>query len=219
MLVEHGISLLIDVTRHFGEQARWLDGVDAILLTHAHRDASGGLGRLRAWWQRMGMEAPLPVYAHRDTIAAVRRRFGRLDQCRFVEASPGVARRLGGWSVTPLEVPHALERRYPTYAWRLRDRARTVVYASDVATLTPELRRFARGASVLVIDGAMWGRRLFSHLTIDAELPALCEWKVDTILLTQIGKTAPPHRELERAVAALCRRARPAYDGLSLELA
>jgi hypothetical protein len=36
----------------------------------------------------------------------------------------------------------------------------------------------------LVIDGAMWRRTLFSHLTIDRDLPALCRWPVNRILLS-----------------------------------
>lgn len=50
------------------------------------------------------------------------------------------------------------------------------------------------------------------------ELPTLCRWPVALILLTQIGRSAPPHRRLEREVAALCPRAAPAWDGLTLDL-
>jgi hypothetical protein len=64
----------------------------------------------------------------------------------------------------------------------------------------------------------MWRRSLFSHLTIDRELPTLCRWPVERILLTQIGRTAPPHQELERAVRELCPKASPAWDGLTVEL-
>jgi hypothetical protein len=93
-----------------------------------------------------------------------------------------------------------------------------IVYASDVGRLEAPLERLARGADLLVIDGAMWRRTLFSHLTIDRELPGLCRWRVGRIVLTQIGRTAPPDDELRRAVARLCARASPAWDGLVIEL-
>jgi phosphoribosyl 1,2-cyclic phosphodiesterase len=218
LLLKADSHILIDVTRDFGDQARGLDRIDSILITHAHRDACGGVGQLRAWWQSRGGGEPIPVYAHRGTIVAIRRRLSRLDHCQFTEVRVGSRKRLGEWIVTPLEVPHAPEPHHPTFAWRLRRSDRTIVYASDVARLTPQLRRFAAEASVLVIDGAMWGRQLFSHLTIDAELPRLCDWGVDTILLTQLGKTLPPHERLEREVRALCPRARPAHDGLVFPL-
>jgi ribonuclease BN (tRNA processing enzyme) len=115
-------------------------------------------------------------------------------------------------------VPHAREHYIPTFAWKLTVGRTTVLYASDVAELTPELRRFARGADALIIDGAMWGRHLFSHLTIDRELPALCEWRVKRILLTQIGRTLPAHSELQTEVRRLCRKAAAAYDGLDVDV-
>jgi hypothetical protein len=87
------------------------------------------------------------------------------------------------------------------------------VCASLVACLTPELERFCAGATVVVLDGAMWRRRLFSHLTIDAALPTACSWSVESIVLAQIGRCAPSHKELQHLVAGLCPKARAAYDG------
>lgn len=182
--------MLLDVTRDFDEQAAALDRLDCVLLSHAHADACGGIPRLRRWWRERA-DHPLRVYAAEETLAALRRR----------------------------HAPHAREAHYPTYAWRLTSGGTRLVYASDVARLTPELERFAAGASLLVVDGAMWRRTLFSHLTIDRELPRLCDWRVERILLTQIGRTAPVHDRLVREARSLCRRAAPAYDGLELETA
>jgi phosphoribosyl 1,2-cyclic phosphodiesterase len=210
--------VLIDVTRDFGEQQRRIRGpLDAVLITHAHRDACGGLPELRRWL-RGRSDGAIPLCASASTIAALRRRFRRLDHCELIPVREGGRRRIGPWTVSAVRVPHALERSIPTFAWRLTAAGRTLVYASDVARLTPALRRFAGGAETLVIDGAMWGRSLFSHLTIDRELPALCEWRVKRILLTQVGKTAPPHSRLTGEVASLCPRASPAYDGLNVTL-
>lgn len=122
------------------------------------------------------------------------------------------------WRLTPLEVPHAARSVGRTYAWKLINGRRSIVYASDLARLTPELERFASGASILVIDGAMWRRRLFTHLTIDDALPSLCRWKVGRILVTQIGRSAPPHATLTREMHARCPRARPAWDGMVVAL-
>jgi phosphoribosyl 1,2-cyclic phosphodiesterase len=213
-----GSRLLIDVTRDFDSQREAIDaGPDAVLLTHAHRDACGGLPSLDRWVRERGA-APLPVYASRETITAAKDRWRRLDRCEFIAVRNGERRRIGPWTVSALWVPHAREPRFPTFAWRITAGGERLVYASDVARLTQELRRFARGAAALVIDAAMWRRSLFSHLTIDRELPRLCQWRVDRIVLTQIGKTLPEHPRLRREASALCSRALPAYDGFEFEL-
>jgi hypothetical protein len=60
----------------------------------------------------------------------------------------------------------------------------------------------------------MWRKRLCSHLTIDAVLPTACSWPEDSIILRQIGRTAPPHAKVEHDAAPLCPKVRPAYDRL-----
>ena len=216
--MEAGTPVLLDVTRDFDRQATALHGLRCALLTHAHADACGGIPKLRRWWRERA-DGPLTVYASEETIAALRRRHRRLDGLELVAVGPGERRTHEDLSVAPLTVPHAREPHYPTYAWRLHRAGTTLVYASDVARLTGELERFSSGASALVVDGAMWGRVLFSHLTIDRELPRLCRWDVERILLTQIGRTAPPHDRLVRDVRSICPRATPAHDGFELRLA
>jgi phosphoribosyl 1,2-cyclic phosphodiesterase len=217
VLVDAGVRVLIDATTYLSEQLRGVDSLDAVLLTHAHRDAAGGLPALRRWWREHRTE-PLPLYAAPEAIEVMPSRARRLDHLAPVAITPGRRRSIGRLRVTAVEVPHAREVRYRTFAWRLDDGDASVVYASDVAALEASLERFARGADVLVVDGAMWGRQLFSHLTIDHELPTLCRWRVRRILLTQIGRTAPSHEQLERAVADLCPRAAPAWDGAVVDV-
>ena len=145
-------------------------------------------------------------------------RYRRLEHCRLRVTTAGRTRRVGSLALRAVTVPHSRDPRFPTYAWRVSTATRSVVYASDVAYLTPELERFCAGATVLVLDGAMWRRRLFSHLTIDEALPTACAWSVDSIVLTQIGRSAPPHEELQPLIAGLCPKARAAYDGLVLSI-
>jgi phosphoribosyl 1,2-cyclic phosphate phosphodiesterase len=216
LFVTHGdTAVLIDVTRDFEEQARDIDRIDAVLLTHAHRDATGGIPQLRRWCARHG-QRPLDTYLSAPTRRALESRYVRLDHLRLIPVAAGRGISVGDLGFCAAAVPHAPEPGAQTFAWRLRAAGGDVVYASDVARLTRRLERFAAGAAVLVLDGAMWRRRLFTHLTADEVLPEVCGWDVGSIVLTQIGRSAPPHGRLERAVAGLCSRARPAYDGLEI---
>lgn len=214
LLVRGEYSLLIDATRHFPDQSALIGHVDLVLLTHGHRDASGGIGALRRWVTQQEMSPP-PVLAHPETIRALRGRYARLDPIDLIPVNPGERSDWLGWTITAVEVPHASDpRRFPTFAWRIEQAGKSLVYASDVARLTSDLAQLSAGASVLVLDGAIWGREMFTHLRADRALHEVCSWPVDRILLTQIGRSAPPHEALIRRVADCCRRARPAWDGM-----
>jgi hypothetical protein len=75
------------------------------------------------------------------------------------------------------------------------------------------VRLLGTGAS-----GGTPGRGRSRRLRADQALPVVCRWRVERIVLTQIGRTAPAHEQLERRVHALCARARPGWDGLELRL-
>jgi phosphoribosyl 1,2-cyclic phosphate phosphodiesterase len=210
-------TVLVDATSQLEEQIVGVRTIDAVVLTHAHRDAAGGLSALARWCRRHA-QRPVRLLASPQAIAVIERRARRPAPLRPSAVEPGRPRRVAGLALSAVEVPHARDPRYRTYAWRVSNGRSTLVYASDVAAVEAPLARLTRRAELLVIDGAMWRKTLFSHLTIDRELPALCGWPVDRILLTQIGRTAPPHEQLECAVHALCPKAAPAWDGMIVEL-
>jgi phosphoribosyl 1,2-cyclic phosphodiesterase len=215
LLLKDHHSVLIDVTRNFSAQSLLVDRIDYLLITHGHRDASGGIAQLHAWWKKRS-QAPIVVLAHGQTIAVLQERHKRLEHCQFVSVEAGYPMTLDEWEVTPLEVVHARTSRFPTFCWKIRSARDTLVYASDIASITPTFADFCQGTRILIIDGAMWKRRLFSHISIDRELPGICQWAVERILLTQIGRTAPPHEQFQEAVRRLCPRASPAYDGMCM---
>jgi len=217
LLLQDDVSILLDTGRDFAAQSEGVEMLDAVLLTHSHRDACGGVPQLRTWLSERS-QGPIDVYASAATVKVLRRRYARLDHCRFVAVGDGERHRIGRWTASALTVPHARDPEQPTFAWKLRDGATALVYASDLARLTSALRRFCRGSRLVAIDAALWGRRLYSHLTIDEALPELCRWQVERIVLTHIGRSAPAHERLEQEVASLCPRALPAYDGMKLQL-
>jgi phosphoribosyl 1,2-cyclic phosphodiesterase len=205
------------VTRDFEDQSRHLPEIGAVVITHGHADASGGISSLNGWLKGRGIV--VPIYATGETLRLISARSRDLSNCDLNEFEPGERRRVGPWTLSCRLVPHARDSaRFPTVAWRLTSRGSSVVYASDVARPTADLRKFARDADVLVIDGATNKRRIFSHLRIDEDLPEVCRWSVDQIFITQIGKSVPAHDDLVQLMPQLCPRAEPAYDGLEVEL-
>ncbi len=196
-------TILVDVTRDFAEQARRLATVDLALITHAHRDASGGLPRLARW-----TAAPLPVWSAPSTIATLAARYHRLAPLELAGARR--ARRWRDVTLTPIVVPHAQD--CTTLAWRIAHGGRTLVYASDIARLDPRLA----GCDLLILDGATWKRRIFTHLEIASAARVVATWRVGRVLFTQLGRSTPEHAELDRWLRACDPRLGAAYDGLEV---
>jgi phosphoribosyl 1,2-cyclic phosphate phosphodiesterase len=105
-----GHAVLIDTATELRAQAlandvRW---VDAVLMTHAHADHTGGFDDLRRFNELQG--AHIPVYADPGTAAMLRERYAykssRFRYCTGDCRSPAFA--LVIWLTSPMP------RRYPT---------------------------------------------------------------------------------------------------------
>lgn len=225
LVSSHGRTLLLDAGPDLDEQ---LDGVrlrrlDAVLLTHEHRDATGGLARLERRLLREGRRAK--VYAHPGTVRRLRARYPGLSALELVATTPRERLAFGPLEAQPLRVLHG---DVPTLGYRFTDGDGAMAYASDAHALPADTARRLDGIPMLVLDGAMWlGRRMSSHLAADQAIRLATRLRAGTLVLTQIGHGYPPHAEAERAVRALLRSldvARPsgvrlAYDGLALDVA
>ena len=205
----NGATILVDVTRDFAEQARGLRAPDLVLITHPHRDASGGLARFARWTQ-----TSVPVWSAPSTIATLCARYRRLAPLEL----DGVRRPRSwrGFAIAPLVVPHAPD--CTTVAWRISSGGRTIVYASDVARLDRRLAARARGCDLLILDGATWRRRIFTHLELASAARIVARWPTRRVLFTQLGRSTPEHAALDRWLGALDPRFGAAYDGLELDV-
>lgn len=216
VFIKNGPNILIDVTRNFSKQAKNLTKIDAILLTHGHMDAYGGVGQLRTWWKKNSAK-PISIYAHPKTINLIKRKYKLLDHCRFVPVKETQIIKLSSWDIIPHEVPHSKDPKFPTFAWKLTS-LKTIVYASDIAYLTTGFRRFCQGTDILIIDGATWKRTIFTHLRVDKDLFEICKLKVGEVILTQIGKSAPSYEEFAQEVKRICPKATLSFDGMKLKM-
>lgn len=213
--------LLIDVTTYFEIQSRHLVRTpDAVCITHGHRDAIGGIGKLNAWAQRLG-SGKIPVYTQAKTIERIHKLFKNFSTLEFLPLDSFESFvPLPCLSALTLPVRHAADESvFPTFGYKFCfPSGKSLAYISDTSGWSDAVHREIEGVDILVLDGAMWGRGMFAHLDMKRVAPQAKNWGVGRLIFTQIGRSAPPHGQRRRELAKLWPRAEPGYDGMTVRL-
>ena len=158
---------LIDTATELRSQALslGLKRIDAVLMTHAHADHTGGFDDLRRFNQIA--EARIPVYAGAATAAMLRERFayafthefpffGGKPDLDLVEADPPFT--FGDQTIVPIPVWHGHTQ---VHGYRFGDLA----YVTDAKTIPDSSMELLEGVDTLVIN-ALRERPHPTHLSI-----------------------------------------------------
>ena len=207
--------VLIDAGPDLRAQAlrEGLDRVDAVLLTHEHADAIGGLDDLRRFNELHG--GYLDVRTYPDSLAIVvdrfryaftpgQSRFAGLPMLRPVElAGPFL---VGGRRFVPVPVVHG-ERVIAGY------RTGGFAYCSDVQRIDPDGRVLLRGLDTLVVS-ALRDLPHPTHQTVDEALALVADLRPRRAFLTHLD-----HDLTHAAVSArLPAGVEVAWDGLTVRV-
>jgi phosphoribosyl 1,2-cyclic phosphate phosphodiesterase len=150
-----GHSILIDTATELRSHAlaNNVRRVDAVLMTHAHADHTGGFDDLRRFNELV--QAHIPVYANAGTAAMLRERYAYAfeDVFPFYGGKPDLILHevdgpfdLFGQTIVPIPVLHG---RLPILGYRFKDLA----YVTDAKTIPPESMGLLQGLDVLVLNG------------------------------------------------------------------
>jgi len=208
-------SLVIDTGPDFRQQVlrERIRRLDAVLMTHEHKDHTAGLDDVRAYNFRQQRE--MPVYAHPRVQEALRREFSYA----FAEKKyPGVPRiqlktigndpfEAEGIPVIPIEVLH---HRLPVLGFRLGD----FTYITDANFIAEAELEKIRGSRVLVLN-ALQKEAHLSHFTLEQALDVVEKVRPERAYFTHISHRLGRHAAVE---AELPPHVRLAYDGLRIEL-
>lgn len=211
-------NILIDIGRDFKSKIKFLPKtLDAVLITHAHIDAIGGVRNFILWQDKL--DGVVSILSLDETLETIRKRYKTyLDLVDLHPVKPYRKFQLGDLIITPFKVVHSIQPGFPTLGFHFSLDGKKLVYVSDTGGWDKKAESLMKNADVLVIDGAMWGKKMVAHLDIKEILPKICKWPASKIIFTQIGKTCPKHEILQAEIKKICPKALPAYDGMRIHL-
>ena len=210
-----GWRIIIDCGPDFRQQMlrENIRSIDAILVTHGHKDHIGGLDDVRAF--NYINRRPADVYASGDV-----QRMIKLEYAYAFEKNPypGVPEiilheltneqfTISGQRIIPIKATHYGENQY-VFGFRIDD----FTYITDAVSISKEEKEKIRGSKIIVLN-ALRKQKHYSHFNLEEALKLMDELKPDQGYLThishQMGTFATVKDELPCFVQL-------AYDGLTL---
>ncbi|RAW44503.1 hypothetical protein DQW50_14205 [Halorubrum sp. 48-1-W] len=174
------------------------DVPDGVFLTHAHL---GHLAGLPYFGSESADTDGLPVYATPGLGDVIRDNdpLRSLVSDRHVDLrsiTDGSAVHLESTSVTPIRVDHRESLSTGTLAYRVDGPNRSLLYMTDVDSLTPRAESLVRDVDVALLDGTFWSGDEIDrvedvpHPTVRSSMNALAD--VDTeVRFTHLNHTNP----------------------------
>ena len=208
-------SIIVDIGPDFRQQVlrEQIPTLDAILLTHEHKDHTAGLDDVRSYNFKQNKD--MPVYGKKEVLEQLRTEFQYIfNGTKY----PGVPRvelmeitntgfTVKNVAIEPIEVLH---HKLPVFGFKVADFA----YITDAKTISDKEKNKLRELDVLVLNALQHNAHI-SHLTLEEALELIEELKPKEAYLTHISHNLGLTRDVE---LTLPENVHLAYDGLKLNL-
>lgn len=214
LLEVEGRNILFDIGPDFRQQMLREDvgRLDAILITHAHRDHVGGLDDIRSF--NYVQNRKMDVYLNAEARFAIERDYHYIFEphqypglpeadLHTVEAPFTAA----GVEVVPVKAMH---KDLPVLGYRIG----AMAYITDANYMAPAEIAKLKGVKVLVIN-ALRREKHFSHYSLPEALAVIEEVAPERAYLTHMSHEMGLHEEVS---ATLPPHVALAYDGLKVEI-
>jgi len=218
ILVDHsGKKIVIDCGPDFRQQMLRLHirSIDAILVTHGHKDHLGGLDDVRAF--NYVLQRPADVFATREVQKMIRREYAyAFDK----EPYPGVPEinlhtfgsrpfEINGLRIIPIKALHYNQVNY-VFGFRIDD----FTYITDAVFISEHEKQKIRGSRIIVVN-ALRRKKHYSHFNLEEAVGLLNEMNPEQGFLTHISHQMGTYNEVSRELPGYIQMA---YDGLRVEL-
>jgi phosphoribosyl 1,2-cyclic phosphate phosphodiesterase len=216
VMIEQGDwRVVIDCGPDFRQQMlrESVRSIDAILITHGHKDHLGGLDDVRAF--NYINRRPADVYASGEVRKIIKTEFSYAFEKNPYPGVPeiilhpitGKPFTVRGETIIPIRALHYPPDKF-VYGFRIGD----FTYLTDAVSIAEEEKEKIRGSKVIVLN-ALRKQKHYSHFNLEEALALMRELRPQRGFLThishQMGKYSDVCKELPGFV-------RLAYDGLSV---
>lgn len=208
-------SFIVDAGPDFRQQVlrERIRTLDALLMTHQHKDHTAGLDDVRAF--NYLQQKHLPVYGRQEVLDQLKQEFAYafadfkypgipLIELKSIENQPF---EINGTSITPIEVIHY---RLPVFGFRIGD----FTYITDAKSISAEELEKVKGSKIIVLN-ALQKEAHISHFTLSEAVTLLMELNPQKAFLTHISHRMGTYAEVQRTLPDFIQLA---FDGLSFEL-
>ena len=212
-----GKNILIDIGPDFREQMlrTRTSHLDAILITHHHRDHVAGIDDIRSF--NYVQNKPMDIFSGQITLDVLQRDYHYIFEKHQFKGLPEANLHAvdncpsfcvaDGIEVIPIAVMH---KDLPIFGYRIGD----LTYITDANFISDKEMAKLKGTKILVIN-ALRKEKHFSHYCLPEALEVIRQVNPEKAYLTHISHSMGLHAEVEKELPS---NVRLAYDGLCIEL-
>jgi phosphoribosyl 1,2-cyclic phosphate phosphodiesterase len=209
------LKLVIDAGPDFRQQMlrEKITHIDAVLLTHEHKDHTAGLDDVRAF--NYLMKKPMSIYADFKVLDSVKQDYSyafsddRYPGAPEMDLHP-ISNQLfeiNSEQIMPIQVFHHL---LPVFGFRVNNMA----YVTDAKTIPASEKEKLHNLDLLVLN-ALRVQPHIAHMGLDEVLDLVAELKPKQTFLTHISHMQHGFDKLSEMLPS---HIQPAYDGFILEV-
>lgn len=207
------VTVAVDAGPDFRQQMlrEGIDHLDAVFITHEHKDHIGGLDDVRPFIF-MQENKPMPLFVDETSLPEIKREFSYAFSDQLYPGAPTYDVHIidetpftfGDLYVEPIKLKHFT---LTCYAFRIGKFA----YVTDFNEISDEALKRLQGVEYMIIE-ALGHRKHYSHISLEQAVQIATDLKVKKAWFTHcshhIGKAVDVNAELPDNMML-------AYDGLS----